>query len=56
LVTTKLRYLLIFIEGGNPAYSHKSMNNPCALYREKHRIQFLNHPFTSPDLNPIKKY
>jgi hypothetical protein len=55
LVTVELGYLPIFIEDGNPAYGHKSMNNPCALYREKHRIQLLNHPSTSPDLNPIKK-
>jgi hypothetical protein len=56
LVTTELGYLPIFMEDGNPAYSYKSMNNPYALYREKHRIQLLNHPSTSPDLNPIKKY
>jgi hypothetical protein len=56
LVTAELGYLPIFIEDGNPVYSHKSMNNPYALYKEKHRIQLLNHPSTSPDLNPIKKY
>jgi hypothetical protein len=56
LVTAELGYMLIFIENGNPTHSYKSMNNPCALYKEKHRIQFLNHPSISPDLNPIEKY
>jgi hypothetical protein len=55
LVITELRYLLTFIEDGNPAHGHKSVTNPYALYREKHGIQLLNHPFTSPDLNPIEK-
>jgi hypothetical protein len=55
-VTIELGYLLIFIKDSNPIYNHKSMNNPYALYREKHRIQLLNHPSTSLDLNPIKKY
>jgi hypothetical protein len=56
LVTAELRYLLIFIENNNPAYNHKSINNPCALYKEKHRIQLLNHLSTSLDLNLIEKY
>jgi hypothetical protein len=56
LVTIKLGYLLIFMEDSNLAYSHKSVNNPCALYKEKHGIQLLNHLSTSPDLNPIEKY
>ena len=56
LVTAKLRYLLIFIKDSNLAYGHKSVNNPCVLYKKKHRIQFLNHLFISPDLNIIKKY
>jgi hypothetical protein len=56
LVIAELRYLPIFIKDSNPAYSHKSINNPCALYKEKHRIQLLNHPSTSPDLNLIEKY
>jgi transposase len=55
LVTAELGYQPTFIEDGNPAHSYKSVNNPCALYRKKHGIQLLNHPFISPDLNLIKK-
>ena len=51
----ELRYLPTFMEDSNPAHSHKSITNPCAVYREKHGIQVLNHPSTSPDLNPIEK-
>jgi hypothetical protein len=38
LVTAELGYLLIFMEDGNPIYSYKSINNPYALYKEKHGI------------------
>jgi hypothetical protein len=55
LVTVELGYRPTFIEDSNPTYSHKSINNLCAIYREKHGIQLLNHPSTSPDLNPIEK-
>jgi hypothetical protein len=55
LVTAELGYAPLFIEDGNPAHSYKSITNPCAVYREKHGIQLLNHPSTSPDLNPIEK-
>ena len=54
-MTAELGYQLTFIEDGNPAHGHKSINNPCTIFRAKHGIQLLNHPFTSPDLNPIKK-
>jgi transposase len=55
LVTAELGYIPTFIEDGNPAHGHKSIRNPYALFREKHGIQLLNHPSTSPDLNPIEK-
>ena len=55
LVTTELGYLPTFIKDGNPVYSHKFVNNLCVLYKEKHRIQLLNHLSISPDLNPIEK-
>jgi hypothetical protein len=55
LVTIKLGYLPTFIKDGNLTHGHKSVINPCALYKEKHGIQLLNYPFTSPDLNPIEK-
>jgi hypothetical protein len=54
-VIVELRYLPTFIEDSNPAYSYKSITNPCAIYREKYSIQVLNHPSTSPNLNLIKK-
>jgi len=43
------------MEDGNPAHGHKSVQNPCALFRAKHGIQLLIHPLTSPDLNLIEK-
>ncbi|RFU25602.1 hypothetical protein B7463_g10735, partial [Scytalidium lignicola] len=55
VVTAELGYTPIFMEDGNPAHGHKSITNPCAVFREKHGIQLLNHPSTSPDLNPIEK-
>jgi len=55
LVTSKIRFLPSFIEDSNPAHSHKSINNPCALFRASKGIDILDHPSTSPDLNPIKK-
>ncbi|RFU26845.1 hypothetical protein B7463_g9491, partial [Scytalidium lignicola] len=55
VVTAEIGYLPTFMEDGNPAHGHKSITNPCAIFREKHGIQLLNHPSTSPDLNPIEK-
>ncbi|RFU27462.1 hypothetical protein B7463_g8873, partial [Scytalidium lignicola] len=55
VVTSELGYTPIFMEDGNSAHGHKSITNPCAIFREKHGIQLLNHPSTSPDLNPIEK-
>jgi transposase len=43
------------MEDGNPVYSHKSISNVYTQFRQNHSIQLLNHPSTSPDLNPIKK-
>jgi hypothetical protein len=55
LVAAESGYLPIFIEDGNPAHGYKSTTNICAKFRQKHDIQLLNHPSTSPDLNPIEK-
>jgi hypothetical protein len=43
------------MENGNAAHGHKSANNYCARYRIKHGIILMPYPFTSPDMNPIKK-
>jgi DDE superfamily endonuclease/Transposase len=44
-----------FMEDGNSAHGHKSINNPCAIWRRKHGIILFPHPSTSPDMNPIEK-
>ena len=46
---------LTFMEDGNPAHGHKSIHNPSAQFRKNKGIEILNHPSTSPDLNPIEK-
>src|ERR1700688_4890008 len=55
LVAAESGYLPTFMEDGNPAHGHKSTTNICAKFRQKHDIQLLNYPSTSPDLNPIEK-
>ena len=55
LVTAEGGMKAIFMEDGNPAHGHKSTTNPYARYRQEHGIKLLNHPSTSPDLNPIEK-
>ena len=44
-----------FMEDGNSAHGHKSINNVCAIWRRNHGITLFPHPSTSPDMNPIEK-
>ena len=43
------------MEDGNSAHGHKSLFNPCALFRTLCNIPLLDHPSFSPDMNPIEK-
>jgi hypothetical protein len=44
-----------FMEDGNSAHGHKSINNVCAIWRRNHGITLFPHPSMSPDMNPIEK-
>jgi transposase len=44
-----------FMEDGNSAHGHKSITNPCAVWRASKGIGLFPHPAISPDMNPIEK-
>jgi hypothetical protein len=54
-ITAEIKRKPTSIEDSNPAYRHKSIHNPCADFRRRKGITLLDHPSTSPDLNPIEK-
>jgi len=43
------------MEDGNSAHGHKSIQNPCAVWRATWGITLFPHPAISPDMNPIEK-